>query len=217
MTTLIGIAIALLVFVGAPVLFGSEVSHSGSDVGASEAREDVPYGRDGGERLSASSQATIGDGSVTQSGRVGVRSLSSAITNRQMINTIRVGHLLITERSLFEVPQRPEPQPWPTTRWTCTELATALRDAGMAAPDAAVGAAIAVAESGGRSDALNVTTRERSVGPFQINLLVHRAYSESCVRSLSCSAAVVMRLSSGGRNWNPWTVFRTGAYEGRCA
>lgn len=137
--------------------------------------------------------------------------------DRPASGAIRLSHGdPLTMRSLYEIPVRPEPTPVPVFRWNCDQLAAALRAAGIAPDAARTGAAIAMAESDGRSDATNVTHLERSVGPFQVNTLVHRSWSDECLRSLACAAAVVTRLSSGGTNWNPWSVYKSGSYEGRC-
>lgn len=37
------------------------------------------------------------------------------------------------------------------------------------------------------------------------------------LRSLSCALAAMWRISSGGTNFAPWTVYRDGKHEGRCA
>ena len=196
---LLAILVVVLLVLSAVVL------GEGSASGATAVRA-VPYGRDGGERLSAPVVATIEDGSAAALIDGRSRSLSSAI---------RISHgSPVTQPSVYEAVVRPEPQAWPTTRWTCLEIAEAAARQGFT--DTVTVAAIAVAESGGRSDALAVTPRERSVGPLQINMRAHPSYSESCLRSLSCSLSAAWKISVRGTNFNPWTVYRNGTYEGRC-
>ena len=114
----------------------------------------------------------------------------------------------------------PEPVayiPPETERWSCAQIQQAMMVQGFSLESAMIGSSIAMAESGGRGAATHVTDHEWSVGPYQVNLLVHRQFSEGCARSLTCSTAIVWRLSRGGTNWNPWSVYKSGAYEGRCA
>lgn len=203
MTTIIGIALALAVFVAVPMAVTMNVGGNTSKL-SSEAGVVTAMGTTVQE--AAVRSVTIGDGSVTQSGRVGVRSLSSAI---------RVGHIITTERSAYLEAVRPEPQSWPTTRWSCAQIAEAAARQGF--PNPALVASIAMAESGGRSDAMAVNPRERSVGVMQVNTKVHTAWSDECLRSLECSLAVAYRLSRGGMSWTPWSAFNEGKHEGRCS
>jgi hypothetical protein len=71
-------------------------------------------------------------------------------------------------------------------------------------------AAIAMAESGGRENASNRNS-DGSIdrGLWQINS-VHGAMSTFDPVG---NARAAVSISSNGRNWNPWTVFKTGAYK----
>jgi hypothetical protein len=83
--------------------------------------------------------------------------------------------------------------------------------------------AIARAESGWRSDAVNAADAAPpkwgpSIGLFQIRSLVAdrgtgRARDETRLRDPLFNARSAYSISGGGRDWSPWTVFRTGAYR----
>jgi hypothetical protein len=82
--------------------------------------------------------------------------------------------------------------------------------AGGSASMANMAAAIAMAESGGRPGASH-RNADGSIdrGLWQINS-VHGALS-TFNRLGNAKAAV--RISGNGRNWNPWTVYKSGAYK----
>ena len=112
----------------------------------------------------------------------------------------------------------PEPTaPYSAPTWTCAQIAEEMVRQGASASVAVLGASVVMAESGGRSNAVNITPRERSYGPFQINLLVHRQYSPECAQSLACATAIARRLSRDWTSWTPWSAFNSGVYLGRCA
>jgi len=98
----------------------------------------------------------------------------------------------------------------------CAEIAEVMREQGFSEAAIAVGPGIVMAESGGRAEATAETPWERSLGPWQINLAVHRWVSDECARSLRCSTAVAWRLSAGGTRWTPWSVYNQGLHVGRC-
>lgn len=102
------------------------------------------------------------------------------------------------------------------SRWSCSEIAEAMRVQGFPAEALAVGPGVVMAESGGRASATAITDRERSIGPFQVNTLVHR-YSDECLRSLLCATAAAYKISRSGTDWRPWTAYKSGAWVGRCA
>lgn len=222
MTTLYGILLAATIFVGVPFVFSGPSISEGSALvdGPVDAKSrqtlagnvvptevasrefgSLPYS----PSLLASTTKEDGSAATLIDGRS--RSLSPSIRLRMPSPSTAV--------SLYEAAAAPEPQAWPTTRWTCLEIAEAAARQGFT--DTVTVAAIAVAESGGSSDALSVTPRERSVGPLQINMRAHPAYSESCLRSLSCALAAAWKISSGGTNFAPWSVYKSGSYLGRCA
>lgn len=71
-------------------------------------------------------------------------------------------------------------------------------------------AAVAMAESGGRSDATNRNTNGSiDRGLWQINT-VHGALSTN---DPIANAKAAVKISSNGKNWSPWVTFNTGAYK----
>lgn len=93
------------------------------------------------------------------------------------------------------------------TRQAVLALAT---QAGFADPKLA--AAIALAESGGVPGAIARSSREYSVGLWQINTMVH-PYSVDAMKDPIKNAAAAMQISDGGRNWRPWGAFTNGSYR----
>jgi hypothetical protein len=96
--------------------------------------------------------------------------------------------------------------------------------AGFVNPDALVIAlAIARAESGWRSDAVNPADAAPpkwgpSIGLWQVRSLAAdrgtgRARDETRLRDPYFNARSAFSISGGGRDWSPWTVWRTGAYR----
>jgi hypothetical protein len=92
---------------------------------------------------------------------------------------------------------------------SCSGLEQLWTSAGGDSADAFMAAEIAEAESGGNQYALSPTD---DYGYWQINasngaLATFNAYGNA-------RSAII--LSDDGSNWNAWTTYRTGAYEGRC-
>lgn len=94
------------------------------------------------------------------------------------------------------------------TKAAVLELAT---KAGF--PDPKLAAAIAMAESGGVTNAIAHSAREFSVGLWQINIYAHPAYSWWDMQDPKKNAAAAYKISRGGTDWRPWTTFATGAYK----
>ena len=71
-------------------------------------------------------------------------------------------------------------------------------------------AAVAMAESGGKSDATNTNTNGSvDRGLWQINS-VHGGQSTF---DPIANAKAAVKISSNGKNWSPWVTFNTGAYK----
>jgi hypothetical protein len=88
------------------------------------------------------------------------------------------------------------------------ELVELCRRAGF--PDPYLAAAVAMAESGGRIDAVNRNTNGSvDRGVFQINS-IHGALSTF---DLESNIAAALRISSGGRDWSPWVAYQSGAHN----
>jgi Lysozyme like domain len=109
----------------------------------------------------------------------------------------------------------------PGVVYSYEQLSGALTSAGVPAASANVGAAIAEAESGGRSDAVHLCPPrcdpgqgpEASYGPFQINLIGRSWITPACAEALACSANGASRISGRGSNWTPWTTYTSRAYR----
>ena len=92
---------------------------------------------------------------------------------------------------------------------SCSGLEQLWDSAGGNPADAFMAAEIAEAESGGNQYALSPTD---DYGYWQINasngsLATYNAYGNA-------RSAII--LSDDGSNWNAWTTYHSGAYEGRC-
>lgn len=81
--------------------------------------------------------------------------------------------------------------------------------------DALVNAvAVALAESGGRTTAVGVNSdrwRSRDRGLWQINSHWHPEVSDAAAFNPKSAAAHTFRISSGGRNWSPWSTWKNGS------
>ena len=71
-------------------------------------------------------------------------------------------------------------------------------------------AEIAMAESGGQQDALSPTN---DYGYWQIN--GSHGPAEATFNPIG-NAKAAIAISSNGTDWDAWTTYVTGAYEGRC-
>jgi hypothetical protein len=88
----------------------------------------------------------------------------------------------------------------------------ALIAAGFTPANAETMTAISGAESHWSSAATANTSKEYSVGPFQINLKAHPYIPESEARNPVTAAQWAYKLS-GGANFTPWTTYTSGAYK----
>lgn len=79
-------------------------------------------------------------------------------------------------------------------------------------PDPKLAAAIALAESGGITGAILRSSREYSVGLWQINTKVH-PYSVDDMKDPIKNAAAAFRVSKGGRDWTPWSTYTHNKYQ----
>jgi hypothetical protein len=79
-------------------------------------------------------------------------------------------------------------------------------------PDPKLAAAIALAESGGVPGAMLRSSREYSVGLWQINTKVH-PYSVDDMKDPLKNAAAAFKISKGGTNWKPWGAYTNGTYK----
>lgn len=98
----------------------------------------------------------------------------------------------------------------PGSQLTREALLAIAKNAGF--PDPKLAAAIALAESGGVTNAIARSSREISVGLWQINTLV-QPYSERDMRNPLKNARAAFLISKGGTNWKPWASFVNGRYK----
>jgi LysM repeat protein len=97
----------------------------------------------------------------------------------------------------------------PTGAYSCSALESLWDQAGGNPADAFTAAEIATAESGGNPNAISPTD---DYGLWQINA------SNGALATLNpyANAKSAIILSDDGTNWDAWTTYRTGAYNGRC-
>jgi hypothetical protein len=89
----------------------------------------------------------------------------------------------------------------------------ALKSAGFTQQGIDTMTAIGKAESGLRSNATLSTSKEYSVGAFQLNLKAHPYIPESEARNPNTAALWAYKLSGGGSNFTPWTTYTSGIYR----
>jgi len=80
-------------------------------------------------------------------------------------------------------------------------------------PDPNLAAAVAMAESGGNSQALASTAKEYSVGLWQVNMKAHTTWTEAQLRDPATNAQAALSISSHGKNWTPWSAYTNGTYK----
>lgn len=75
-----------------------------------------------------------------------------------------------------------------------------------------IATAIALAESGGNTQAISSSG---DYGVWQINYNAHSnlGYSRQQLLDPGINAAAMVIISQNGTNWNPWTTYKTGAYQ----
>jgi hypothetical protein len=115
-------------------------------------------------------------------------------------------------------------------RMNLSELRELCRRAGFPEGSLDVAAAVAMAESQGNPNAVNIVTplqaqtwndehpgevkhaAERSFGLFQVNTIVHPEYDEGRLADPDYNAHAALVLSQGGLNWHPWSTYTHGTY-----
>ncbi len=96
---------------------------------------------------------------------------------------------------------------------TIAQLQSLAQQTGLSGNAASVAAAIAMAESGGNTNAHALTIYEDSWGLWQINLRAHPGYSAASMQDPVQNARAMYAISSGGTNWQPWSTYTNGAYR----
>ncbi len=97
----------------------------------------------------------------------------------------------------------------PTT-YTLAGLTALAQQAGLSASEAATAAAVAMAESRGRVNAISVTG---DYGLWQINARAHPNYDRTKLLEPAYNAAAMAAIAHSGRGWANWTTYRSGAYR----
>jgi hypothetical protein len=81
-------------------------------------------------------------------------------------------------------------------------------------PNPHLAAAFAMAESQGYPNALKRSSREYSVGLWQINLLAHPQYTHEQMADPYQNAAAAFAISKHGTDWEPWhNTLHSGEYR----
>lgn len=93
------------------------------------------------------------------------------------------------------------------------QIAGLAKAAGFPADQIATAVAVALAESGGNSSALNTRNSNGSwdAGLWQINSI--HGYSQSALMNPTTNAAAAYKVWSAARSWSPWSVYKSGAYR----
>lgn len=97
----------------------------------------------------------------------------------------------------------------PGRQWTKAKVLALATRAGFVDPKLA--AAVALAESGGVPHAIG--DGGTSFGLWQIHVPAHPEYSRSELMDPEQNAHAAYRISGGGRRWDAWTTYKTGAYK----
>jgi hypothetical protein len=97
------------------------------------------------------------------------------------------------------------------------QIASIAADAGFTGDDLPVAVAVALAESGGRVDAVNAANRDGSSdhGLWQINS-IHQAsgFDPARAHDPTYNAAWAHRIfTDAGNRWTPWVAYTTGAHR----
>lgn len=98
-------------------------------------------------------------------------------------------------------------------------IASYARNAGFAGNGLVMAVAIALAESGGVTNAVNYnpangrTPASTDRGLWQINSYFHKEVTDTCAFNPACCASAAYRISSGGSSWRQWSTYGNGAYK----
>lgn len=111
---------------------------------------------------------------------------------------------------VYEATHASQDQDLPGVTLTREAVYALAKEAGF--PNAKLAAAIALAESGGSTGAVHRTSREHSVGLWQINISKH-PFSVFDMKDPIKNAHAAFKISKGGTDWRPWTAFTNGRYK----
>jgi hypothetical protein len=96
-------------------------------------------------------------------------------------------------------------------RLSADQLRALTAEVGLAGEAQRIAVAIALAESGGNTDA--VGDGGKSIGLWQIHTGFNPQFDRGMLRTPEYNARAMMALSGGGRNWQPWSVYKNGSYR----
>lgn len=96
---------------------------------------------------------------------------------------------------------------------TPAQVATYCGRAGFTGTRLTRAVAVALAESGGKTDAVGVnhdSHRSRDRGLFQINSYWHKEVTDAQAFNPETAAAAAFRISKGGADWHEWSTWNNG-------
>ena len=99
---------------------------------------------------------------------------------------------------------------------SASQIAQVAYNAGFRGNALTYAVAIALAESGGNTQAHNpgnALDREDSYGLWQINILAHPSYPPNLLYNASYNASAAYQISSKGANWQPWGTYTSGKFK----
>lgn len=103
--------------------------------------------------------------------------------------------------------------------YSLSQLQALASQAGLSGNAVKIAAAIAMAESGGNTQAYNPETAagtpvgHGSRGLWQIYGYAHPQYDSSAMFDPVQNSRAMFAISSGGTNWNPWSTYKNGQYK----
>jgi len=99
------------------------------------------------------------------------------------------------------------------TTYSYSQLVTLATANGFVGGSAYLVAAIAMAESGGNTNAQNRNTDgSLDRGVLQINDVYHPEVNDACAYDAACSMRQAFRISSNGSNFTQWAAFNNKSY-----
>lgn len=104
----------------------------------------------------------------------------------------------------------------PTGTLTTPQLVTLAKSVGLDANGAAIAAAVARAESGGKVDSIGGPNKNGTsdYGLWQINTVHTKKWNKDQLTSdANYNAQAMAAISSGGKNWKPWSSYNAGKHE----
>jgi len=99
---------------------------------------------------------------------------------------------------------------------TPAQIGTYAAGAGFSGAGLRNAIAVALAESGGRTDAVGTNSdrwHSRDRGLWQINDHWHPEVSDAAAFDPGRAAAAAYRISGGGRDWSPWSTWKNGTAQ----